>query len=85
MDVRFDAAFIKTGGGEDIDFCLRLARQPLRCVSGAVCDHPWWNDSRRCYQHFFKWAIGDSLLIDKYAHLSYWNYPNVIEISFLLV
>ena len=79
MDLRFDDAFIKTGGGEDIDFCLKLRKQPLKCVVTAVCHHPWWNNGNRCYSHFYNWAIGDSLLIDKYPHFTYRNWPNVVE------
>ena len=79
MKVRFDDAFIKTGGGEDIDFCLKLRKQPLKCVASAVCHHPWWNNGNRCYSHFYRWAVGDSLLIDKYPHFAYRNWPNVVE------
>lgn len=83
--VRFDDTFIKTGGGEDIDFCLRLCRQPMKCVPGAICHHPWWRSGQRCYEHFYGWAYGDSLLIDKHPHFSYYNYPNVVEFSVLLM
>ena len=65
--------------GEDIDFCLKLRKQPLKCVASAVCHHPWWNNGNRCYSHFYRWAVGDSLLIDKYPHLAYRNWPNVVE------
>lgn len=94
VDLRFDSAFIKTGGGEDIDFCLRLGKNTLqgtdtlyamKCVPEAKCRHPWWHGGARCYGHFFRWAYGDSLLIDKYPHLSYYNFPNVVEVTVGLV
>lgn len=84
MKLRFDPAFIKTGGGEDIDFCLLLRAFPMCSVPLAVCCHPWWNRGHRCYDHFYKWAVGDSLLIDKHSQHMYYNYPNVVECSFLL-
>ena len=37
---RFDVRYIKTGGGEDIDFCLKLRRQPLLAVPKAIITHP---------------------------------------------
>jgi hypothetical protein len=82
--LRFDSKFIKTGGGEDIDFCLQLRKQPMKSVPLAICYHPWWKNGSRCYEHFFRWAYGDSLLLIKYPKLTYINYPNVIEFSFLL-
>ena len=49
----FDPDFIKTGGGEDIDYCLRLfkrssesKRKALKCVPGAVALHPWWSNGK---------------------------------------
>ena len=39
--LQFDEDFIKTGGGEDIDFCLRLPKWPLQSVPKASATHPW--------------------------------------------
>ncbi len=81
--LRFDLAFIKTGGGEDIDYCLQLNKWPMLAVPQAICLHPWWNQGRRTYRHFYRWAVGDSVLIDKYPRLSYMSYPNVIEFGLI--
>eukprot|EP01038_Epipyxis_sp_PR26KG_P007072 gene7072-9652_t len=83
--IRFDLAFIKTGGGEDIDFCLQLNIWPLKAVANAVCFHPWWNNGARTYDHFYRWAYGDSLLINKYTNHTYFNFPNVIETIFFRI
>jgi glycosyltransferase involved in cell wall biosynthesis len=85
MNLRFDSDFIKTGGGEDIHFCIHLCKQPMKCVPLAICDHPWWNNGNRCYVHFYRWAIGDSLLIDKLPQFSYYNFANVIDFSYLMI
>lgn len=79
----FDPKFIKTGGGEDIDYCLRIPKSkwPLKCVPKAVVDHPWWDNGDRCYRHFFNWALGDSYLINKYPNFTYLSFPNVVEFS----
>jgi glycosyltransferase involved in cell wall biosynthesis len=85
MNLRFDLDFIKTGGGEDIHFCSQLCKQPMKCVPLAICDHPWWNNGNRCYIHFYRWAIGDSLLIDKLPQFAYYNLPNVIDFTYLMI
>lgn len=83
--IRFDPEFIKTGGGEDIDYCLQLKRYPLISVPEAIATHPWWSDGNRTYGHFYRWAIGDSLLMDKYPHLTYRIAPNVWEVTLILL
>ena len=80
---RFDVRYIKTGGGEDIDFCLKLAQQPLCAVPSAVITHPWWDNGNRCYQHFFNWSQSDGMLQDVYPHLSYRCLPDAVETALL--
>lgn len=83
--LRFDLRYIKTGGGEDIDFCLRLGRQPLCPVPEAKVLHPWWDDGARCYQHFFNWAQSDGRLQDEYPHLTYHALPDAVETCLILL
>ena len=73
--------FSRTGGGEDIDFDLRLGT-PMRCVPGACCAHPQWKDVHR---HIMGWGFSDSLLLSIYPNHTYCNYPNIIELSFFLI
>jgi GT2 family glycosyltransferase len=82
---RFDVRYIKTGGGEDIDFCLKLKRQPLRAVPRAVVVHPWWDNGARCYWHFFNWAQSDGMLQDVYPHLCYRNFPDAMETCLIVL
>lgn len=45
--IRFSSAFPKKGGGEDIDFCLRVSQRhslPFVSVPDAVVVHPWWDN-----------------------------------------
>jgi GT2 family glycosyltransferase len=81
----FDDRFIKTGGGEDIDYCLQLKKWPLLCVPTAKVVHPWWHNGERCYSHFYRWAIGDSHLMNKYPKLTYRSFPNVWEMTVFLL
>jgi hypothetical protein len=89
---RFDLRFPKTGGGEDIDFCLRTARHfklPLFSAPHAQAIHPWWSepfDGAPSPAHFYGWANGDSLLMDFYPEHRFISWPNVWEVTaFVLV
>ena len=44
-NVRFDERYAKTGGGEDVDFCVRLVAEtglPLGRAAAARVVHEWW-------------------------------------------
>ena len=65
--VRFSSLYPKTGGGEDIAFCLdtlasgvttgAIVAAPALCAS-----HPWWDDGRFTSLRFWRWACGDGIL-----------------------
>ena len=83
--VRFDEDFIKTGGGEDTQFCIdsqRHFQQKLLGVPGALVIHPHWKHFS--VKHFFNWTQGDGLLIDKYPEFVYLNYPTFPEMCFIV-
>lgn len=80
----FDSDYIKTGGGEDIHFCLTLKRgKPLLSVPGARIVHPWWNNGARCYPHFFNWSLSDGILMTKFPNLTYRCCPDAVEFTIL--
>jgi lipopolysaccharide biosynthesis glycosyltransferase len=86
---RFDERFPKTGGGEDIDYLLRVVRatgRPLIKAPRAQITHPWWNDDNPSPWRFYGWACGDSLLMrsDFYPEFAYWSYPNVWELLVII-
>jgi hypothetical protein len=91
--VQFDAAFPKTGGGEDIDFCRRKRAATLaRGGRGFVpapeirATHPWWNGGRPAFARFFMWSVGDGALIGMYPDLTYRDAaPNSAELLLLAV
>ena len=56
--LRFEDRFPKTGGGEDVHFCLQLEKWPMRPAPNAVVTHPWWKNGKRDYPRFFGWARG---------------------------
>jgi glycosyltransferase involved in cell wall biosynthesis len=85
--VRFDTAYAKTGGGEDVDFCLRLTRSRhgghLRSVPEAVVVHDFWKGGAIALsRHFSNWAVGDSALFDRFPDQVYRSFPNFVETAF---
>ncbi len=85
-DIRFSKDFPKGGGGEDIDFCLRIVQscgKQFKTVPGAVVRHPWWNGGKRSYQRFARWAYGDSRLPTLFPAHRYYNAPNLVETLFV--
>lgn len=88
VGVPFRPGFPRRGGGEDIDFCLRLrdaAGLPFRAVPTAVAHHPWWNDGARSYDRFYRWAYGDSRLPALHLCHRYLNFPTIPELCLVLL
>jgi GT2 family glycosyltransferase len=78
----FSNKFPKGGGGEDIDYCLRLVERTgktLESVPEARVQHPWWGGGRRSYRRFARWAYGDSQLPPDYPELRFYSAPNALE------
>jgi nucleoside-diphosphate-sugar epimerase/GT2 family glycosyltransferase len=91
--VEFNADFPHSGGGEDIDFCLRL-RESMRArdqggegfvaAPDAIITHPWWDSGVPALSHFSGWAGGDGHLIDLFPKLTYRNLPDLAETLLVL-
>ncbi|KAL4431746.1 hypothetical protein ABPG77_002962 [Micractinium sp. CCAP 211/92] len=83
--VRFRDGFPRTGGGEDVDFCVQLGAR-LVAVPDAAVTHPWWPERRpKIYKRFWGWAEGDGRLIELWPSLTYWRAPNPMELCLLLM
>lgn len=88
-NISFDPKFPKTGGGEDIDFCLRKREAHVKLVDcgegfrGApnmTVIHPWWNHGRRSFNHFRGWGLGDGGLVKMHPTFAYMDRaPNSAE------
>ncbi|CAG8496001.1 15727_t:CDS:2 [Acaulospora morrowiae] len=93
--VLFDSTFPKTGGGEDIDFCLKKRKFFIENYPGGEgfygapnvkVIHPWWNNGKRSYWRFYGWAKGDGALVKLYPELTYRDAaPNSAELFFGLI
>lgn len=84
--VRFRTEFPKTGGGEDIAYCIDSQVEcglPLWSAVQARAVHPWWEmGSFKVAFRFFKWALGDGLLLQTFPHMTCRVMPNVEEMTF---
>mmetsp|Transcript_7212 Transcript_7212/g.10150 ORF Transcript_7212/g.10150 Transcript_7212/m.10150 type:complete len:1017 (-) Transcript_7212:189-3239(-) len=86
--VWFSACFPKTGGGEDVDFCLRLKRKEawhernscIIAVPGAKVLHLFWNNITK---QVSGWASGDTLLLEVHPELAFFAFPNWVEWMFV--
>ncbi|CAN0567391.1 unnamed protein product, partial [Ectocarpus sp. 12 AP-2014] len=80
---KFGDQFPKTGGGEDVDFCLSHAKDTggtFLPAPEAVVIHPWWPGGRyKTYRRLFRWSFGDGQLMDLHPQFSYRSYANVAE------
>jgi len=88
--VRFEEAYAKTGGGEDVDFSLRVVAAEtdgkLVTVPQACVVHPFWEGSVwNLGSHFFNWAVGDGGLLSRFPEHRYWSFPNLSEFLFVLL
>jgi len=83
-NMSFDTRYAKTGGGEDVDFALRMKEQSnglkLRSLPQAQVVHPFWKGGiYSLSHHFFNWAIGDGALFTRFPELTYCSFPNFPE------
>ena len=91
-NVLFNPVFPKTGGGEDIDYCLKKKEffiknvengKPFIGAPNVIITHPWWNNGNKDYKRFYLWATGDGRLVKMYPELSYNDLaPNSAELLF---
>lgn len=85
---RFRSVFPRAGGGEDIDYFLRVCNQfgsPLVASPEARVHHPWWYSGARSYRRFMRWSYGDSLLHEMHPQHTYRAAPNAIELLALML
>ena len=80
--VSFDRRFPKTGGGEDVDFCIRSQQHFGKCVAvpGACVLHPYWDQPLK---QISGWADGDVLCLETLPLSTFRATPNWIEIAFV--
>lgn len=83
-DIWFSPAYPKTGGGEDVDFCLKTRQRygpdAIVSVPGAVATHPYWDSPIR---QMWGWARGDALCLSLHPHSTFYRAFDWTEVIFL--
>jgi len=74
----FSDAYPKTGGGEDVDYCLRVKSfdKDICSVSEAVVTHPFWKNP---FKQVAGWATGDVMCLDHFPNKTFMALPNWCE------
>jgi GT2 family glycosyltransferase len=85
--VRFSPLFPKAGGGEDVDFFLRIREinhfRDLKTLPQAQVWHPWWQHGKANLERPFRYGQGTALL--KILHPQYTRYDFLSTPETLLV
>jgi glycosyltransferase involved in cell wall biosynthesis len=86
--VWFSNDYPRTGGGEDVDYCLRIKdlypfhtrNEVIVAVPEARAEHPFWNSISR---QVIGWACGDVRCLSALPLKTFFAPPNWIEFIFL--
>ncbi len=94
-EIRFPTHYPKKGGGEDINFCLKIIEnydginpnnlKLFKSSPGAQVTHPFWSESCKTYIRFFRWGYGDVNLHRDFPQYRFHQYPNLIEYFTILL
>lgn len=89
-DTRFSAVYPKSGGGEDVDFFLKVREKNgfrnFRTLPEAAVVHPWWNNESVDFGRPFRYGKGNSWLGDlnpQYTYHDFLNTPETLLLSLL--
>lgn len=88
-DIYLSEKFPKTGGGEEVDFFLRVRAsngfKNYKCLPEASVTHPWWNNGRPGFTRFYKYGIGNSHLAQRNPQYAWYDFLNTTETLLVLV
>jgi GT2 family glycosyltransferase len=86
---RFSLLYPKSGGGEDVDFFLKVREkngyQNYRSLPQAAVYHPWWNSGRKDFRKSFRYGLGNSWLGQLNPAYTYYDFLNLPELLLLCV
>lgn len=81
--VRFSSVYPKTGGGEEVEFFLRVRQQNkfknYKCLPTAQAEHPWWKNGQTDYTRFYRYGLGNSHLSQRNPQYKWYDFLNTSE------
>ena len=82
-DVRFSTVYPKSGGGEDVDFFLKIREhngyKDFKTLPQAAVVHPWWKNEQADLKRPFRYGKGNSWLPQLNPKYAYYDFPNTPE------
>lgn len=88
-DIRFSSVYPKKGGGEEVDFFLRVrslnGSKNYKCLPAAHVEHPWWKNGQADYNRFYRYGIGNSYLGERNPQYKWYDFLNTSEMLLLAV
>ena len=82
-DTRFLVAYPKSGGGEDVDFFLKVRKKNnyknLKTLPDAFVQHPWWNNEKVDFKRPFRYGRGIACWVTLILNTPYHDFPNTPE------
>lgn len=82
-DVRFSEVYPKSGGGEDVDFFLKVRAandyRNYRTLPEAAVNHPWWKNEAPDFRRPFRYGTGNALLPEQLPQHASRELPNTVE------
>ncbi|MET3977585.1 glycosyltransferase involved in cell wall biosynthesis [Mucilaginibacter sp. UYP25] len=86
-NVRFSDIYPKTGGGEDVEFFIRIRElhnfKNYKCINSADVTHPWWNNGQPDFKRFYRYGKGISHLPERNPRYSSYSFLNTVETLFV--
>lgn len=91
-DVRFSDDYPKSGGGEEVEFFLRVRQQNYfknyKSLPAAQVTHPWWHNGKTDFTRFYRYGKGNSFLAQRniaYRWYDLLNTPETLLLTFILL
>lgn len=88
-EIRFSEVYPKSGGGEDVDFFLKVRAandyQNYRTLPEAAVNHPWWKNETPDLKRPFRYGTGNALLPEQLPQHASREMPNTVETALLAV
>lgn len=82
-NVRFADVYPKTGGGEDVEFFIRVREQHnfknYKSLPEANVTHPWWNEGKSDFMRFYRYGLGNSFLPPRNKAYRWYDLLNTSE------
>lgn len=82
-DIRFSDAYPKSGGGEEVEFFLRVREannfRDFKTLPMAAVTHPWWSNGKTDFTRFYRYGQGNSFLAQRNPQYSWHDFLDTPE------